>query len=426
MSSRQLLSINRLLDALVRPYPTVLGRPRSSFQVCGWIGLLFFMAQLAGLTLYLDLPLWSAAVLLVTSMITFLTLPMMGKIISGRESLTSFHHKVAVLAAAGIVLWMLGQPVLMHLDVLILSVGLFVACGRIGCLMVGCCHGRPHRWGVCYGEEHSQAGFTPYLVGVRLFPIQLIESLWIFAIVAAGNALVVSGAAPGQALCWYALSYCAGRFFLEFLRGDPTRPFYGGFSRAQWTCVLLMALVVLAGSLGLLPYRWWHLAAGAGVAAGMGAAAIGRRLRQDVRHRLLHPHHCREIASILDRINASPSGEPAHEESGATTFTVEIGCSSLGVRLSGGRTEQGGERMEHYSLSARDGAMEEARARIVADLILQLKPRSKEIEFFQGRRGVFHLLLRGGDPQRHPRHLIRSDGPTPFQHHSPLADSQAS
>ena len=106
--------------------------------------------------------------------------------------------------------------------------------------MVGCCHGRPHRWGVCYREEHAAVGFTPYFVGVRLFPIQAVESLWVFCIVTTGVTFVLNGRPAGAALAWYVVTYDLGRFCFEFLRGDPDRPYLWGFSQPQWISLLLM------------------------------------------------------------------------------------------------------------------------------------------------------------------------------------------
>src|SRR5439155_22019386 len=101
-----------------------------------------------------------------------------------------YHHEIDVMINAALLLWLLGQPLLPYLDLTILGIGMFLACGRVGCLMVGCCHGRPHSWGVRYKQEHADAGFAPYYVGVRLFPIQAVESLWVLSIVIVGNFFV--------------------------------------------------------------------------------------------------------------------------------------------------------------------------------------------------------------------------------------------
>ena len=55
-----------------------------------------------------------------------------------------------MIAVATVLLSLLDAPVLSYLDVTVLSLGLFLAWGRLGCLMAGCCHGRPQNWGVRY------------------------------------------------------------------------------------------------------------------------------------------------------------------------------------------------------------------------------------------------------------------------------------
>jgi prolipoprotein diacylglyceryltransferase len=57
---------------------------------------------------------------------------------------------MVVMLVAAAFLWLLHEhePIIPYLDVTILVIGIFLVCGRIGCLMVGCCHGKPHRWGV--------------------------------------------------------------------------------------------------------------------------------------------------------------------------------------------------------------------------------------------------------------------------------------
>lgn len=384
----------RILDRLVRTRTRLFGRSWSLFHVCGWIGLALFIMQGVLLTAYLGLSFGALAAIILTAAVTFLALPMIHKILFGAERLTSFHHKAAVLAAAALVLRLLGQPVLAHLDLLILGVGLFTACGRVGCLMVGCCHGRPCRWGVCYRQEHAEAGFTPYFVGVRLFPVQLAESLWIFAIVIAGNLLILRGDVQGETLAWYVIAYCGGRFCLEFLRGDPTRPFYAGFPRAQWTCLVVMASAAGTEAYGILPYHLWHWAAAAVVGAVMAAIAAGRRSSKTNRCHLLHPHHIREVAALLERV-AQPEIDtgPVAAQKGALSV-VEVGCSSLGIRLSAGTIKDADKRIDHYALSADGATMREADARTLADLILLLRHHTGPWELVAGGRKVFHLLLR--------------------------------
>jgi hypothetical protein len=280
---------------------------------------------------------------------------------------------------------------------MILGVGAFLVCGRIGCLKVGCCHGRPYRWGVCYSKEHADAGFTPCFVGVRLFPVQGVESLWVFCVVTTGVVFVLNGHPAGAALAWYVVAYDIGRFCFEFLRGDAERSYLWGFSQPQWISLLLMCGVVWAETAGVLPFHLWHAVATAGLALLMAVISLARRFSKTGRHRLLHPRHVREVADAM-----SLASSPAAETRAASQWTVlrrknsipaHVGCTSLGVQISGGKVRGAAGDTYHYTLSCRDGGMTEESARILAGLILQLRQSAGAGEFVKGNRNVFHLLI---------------------------------
>lgn len=117
------------------------------------------------------------------------------------------------------------------------------AFGRLGCLLAGCCHGRPTNlpWGIVFRDPAS--GVPPQWLGVPLHPTQLLE--------AAGDALIAVVLSrvfereerPGLAAAAYFASYGALRFFVEFLRGD-TVPLFAGLTAGQ---ALGMALIATAG-----------------------------------------------------------------------------------------------------------------------------------------------------------------------------------
>ena len=192
--------VNSCLDKLVRPEVRVYTRSLSAFHICGFTGLALAIIFALTLTIHLDLSLWVIGGIIGIAMLTFLTLAMVTKIITGEEQLIYYHHEIAILIASAVFLKVINHPLLPYLDVTILGVGIFLACGRLGCLMGGCCHGRPHRWGVRYRKEHADAGFTHYYVGVRLFPIQAVESIWVLMLVIVGSIIVLGRQAPGESL----------------------------------------------------------------------------------------------------------------------------------------------------------------------------------------------------------------------------------
>ncbi|MEJ2670931.1 MAG: prolipoprotein diacylglyceryl transferase [Deltaproteobacteria bacterium] len=378
---------NNLLDKLVRPEIRALQKTWQVYQVCGYTGFGLAIVLTISLVAYLNLsPLVMGAITLLTALV-FFGLVMASKIVTGEEQIVYYHHEIAVLLATTLLLRLLKQPVLPYLDLTVLGIGLFLACGRIGCLMAGCCHGRPYRWGVSYRPEHAEAGFTPWYVGVRLFPIQAVESGLVLGVVLVGTILVRRGAAPGTVLAWYTISYGMVRFVLEFWRGDPERPYLWGFSEAQWISLALMGLIAAAELSGALPLAPWHIGATAAVLGTMMALGLTRRFQENARYRLLQPRHVAEIAAAV-------ACEGCVRNQNCSQDQVRLRCTSQGVQISGGAIASGAGSVRHYAISSRDGDMTEKTARVLSRLILQLGRASGSSEFFKGnRQHVFHLLI---------------------------------
>ena len=379
---------NRGLDKLARPTIQIGRASRCAFRLCGCVGLVCACMLATGLMARVGLHAWVASLLLLSSVSTFLTVAMTTKIITGEEKLIYFHQEIAVVIAAAVVLYLIGAPVLPYLDLTTLGLGVFLASGRIGCLMVGCCHGRPHRWGVRYGNEHIAAGFARCYQGVRFFPIQGLESLWVLSVVFAGVLMVVGGQPAGSAFAWYVIAYDIGRFCFEFMRGDPDRTYHGGFSEAQWTSVILTLLVGAGEMLGLLPPKWWHVAAAICMATSIVVIATRRHWLGTSKHTLLDPRHIKELA---EAINMKPgldkkSGDFRGGE-------IQVSRTTLGVVISAGAvgTPEGG--FYSYALSYRHKAMDEGEARILARLICKLRNFPAPARLIKGRNSVYHLLI---------------------------------
>jgi Prolipoprotein diacylglyceryl transferase/Domain of unknown function (DUF4157) len=410
--------LNAILDRLVRLRLRVLERPVPAFQLCGIGGWITAFLLAIGLGTPRGLSAGFMAVILAATVVTFLALVMATKVVTGKERIVYYHHEIVVLAVVAVLLWVSRQPLLPYLDVTILGLGLFLACGRLGCFMVGCCHGRPYRLGASYRSEHAEAGFTPYYVGVRLFPVQLVESLWVLVVVAIGSGFVLRGDPPGTALTWYVVTYDVGRFALEFTRGDAERPYHLGFSEPQWISLVLTWMVPAAGLAGLLPFQAWHAGAAAALALAMVTIAICRRRRSTPTHRLLHPHHVKEIAEAVDAVsNTATAPVPRYRWRAArppasAPVAIAAGCTSLGIRISAGTRARGAARPDHYALSHRDGGLSEETARVLAGLILQLRHAVGAGEVLRGRHDVFHLVIdSGGRRERSSRRPNTTGGP---------------
>jgi len=374
---------NRIFDALARPRLFFARRSLSAFHICGYTGVMAALALGMTLAAQTGLEYWVLGLIAGTVMATFLVVALATKIITGQEQLIYYHQEIAVMVMSAVVARLLHRPVLPYMDLTILSVGLFLACGRIGCMMVGCCHGRPCAFGVRYREEHAKEGFTTWLVGVRLFPIQIVESLWVFGVVICGSVMVLRHSAPGSALAFYTVTYGAARFIFEFVRGDTDRPYTWGFSQGQWLSLWLISIVIVAELQNHLAVAAWHNAVWASMIALMLSAAVRRKLDRTQKFLLLHPHHVSEVAEAL-RLAATA------DENGVRRLTVA--STSLGVQISAGSIHDHEIAISHYTFSRRDGLNRESAA-VLAKLIMQLRHTTGSTELLTGQ-GAFHLLVR--------------------------------
>lgn len=99
------------------------------------------------------------------------------KWLSGREQLVLLEHVWFALLCSTAFLLAMKEPVAGYLDAVASGLCFFLALGRIGCTVVGCCHGPPSSLGIVYPFSHVGDGFDSRLVGVRLLPTQAIEAL---------------------------------------------------------------------------------------------------------------------------------------------------------------------------------------------------------------------------------------------------------
>lgn len=111
--------------------------------------------------------------------------------------------------------------------------------GRIGCSLIGCCHGMAYDgpFAITYHNSPAAPNNQPF------FPVQLLEAVLLFLL--AGVLLVMlfkNVGLDGLALT-YLVSYAVMRFLLEFLRGDVQRGAAAGLSTSQWFSLALLVLV---------------------------------------------------------------------------------------------------------------------------------------------------------------------------------------
>ena len=163
-------------------------------------------------------------------------------------------------------MWRHSMPVWTTCDAFAPGIAVGQAVGRMGCLLAGCCYGRPTDvpWGITFSDPFAAANSgTP--LDVSLHPTQPYEALAALAIL--GVLLLVERRGspfPGFTFLTYLLSYGTARFVIEFYRGDSRGTVLEVMSTSQFISALLVPssivfLMVLAyraaRSPGFLPRR---------------------------------------------------------------------------------------------------------------------------------------------------------------------------
>ena len=107
-------------------------------------------------------------------------------------------------------------------DALAPSIALGQMFGRLGCLMNGCCYGRPSDlpWAICFPKDHETHGLPVH-------PTEIYESLLNLALYLALAALYRRKKFTGQVFASYLICYALLRSFVEMFRGDYAE-YYGG------------------------------------------------------------------------------------------------------------------------------------------------------------------------------------------------------
>lgn len=126
---------------------------------------------------------------------------------------------------------------LKYADLLLPSVALAQGFGRLGCLLAGCCYGMETD-----SKVHlifPEGFYAP--AGIPLVPVQIYSSILNF--LHFGILVWISKCArqEGEVAAFYLLFYSAGRFVLEFFRGDLERGSVGALSTSQFIALFTFA-----------------------------------------------------------------------------------------------------------------------------------------------------------------------------------------
>jgi phosphatidylglycerol:prolipoprotein diacylglycerol transferase len=128
-------------------------------------------------------------------------------------------------------------------DIVAPSIALGSVFGRTGCLLNGCCYGRPTDlpWGIRFPADHPTGG-------VPVHPTEIYDGLLNLGLYFFLAWLFRRKKFDGQIFATYLLCYAVTRAFVEYFRGDYTNLHYHlGLTPAQWIGVpIFVAGLVLA------------------------------------------------------------------------------------------------------------------------------------------------------------------------------------
>lgn len=375
--------INNFLDFIVRPEIYFAGRNRNSYLFWQFIGITSGTFVIMTIAYFKNLSAVTMILVIVISILMSVLLFKSEEIFGKQYSLIVwakggvYHYQILIITSATIFLILSDEPALRYLDILVVGLILAQASGRIGCFMAGCCHGLPNDWGVLYTNEHLETGYRIYLRGVRLLPLQLIESLFLIVIFIICVLLTLKDNIPGEIFSFYIIIYGTGRFFIEFFRADTGRLYLLGFSEGQWTALILVSLIVGLELEGILYFSLWHLFSAILLITIIVYHNLKTYFFKSRSNEYFYPYHLEEIAKVLKwisgiavmNLNPGPSG-------------LYDGTTSQGLRISLDVLYNKNDRTYNYIISSEDKIMSNKTAKSLAKLIIRLlHPNNKNNTF---------------------------------------------
>lgn len=301
------------------------------------------------------------------------------KLLTGGERTASFQVQTSVLTGTWAALSLARVSPWPYLDLLVLALCVNHGVGRLGCTLAGCCHGRPARHGLVYGDAHA-ARLPRHLVGVTLLPTQLVEGVVLMGLTLGLVALTRAAHQPGDVLAAFVCGYASVRLVIDGERGDGSGPYAFGLTQAQVATGATLLLVARLSTLGVLPARpVWQLAPWAWAALAV-ALWLARQRRPTLA--LLAPAHLAELRAALDALAADP-------HAGSVPRVLR---TSRGVRLSGRLDDARNAGPAHVTFSRSTPSLQATEARALAEVTSQLL-RWPVPALVAGPAGVFHMVF---------------------------------
>jgi phosphatidylglycerol---prolipoprotein diacylglyceryl transferase len=162
----------------------------------------------------------------------------------------------SLIAVVSYALWAVPRRGLSFLaigDLVALYLPLVHAAGRVGCFLVGCCHGAPTdlSWAVIYTDPRVVAPLhcplhPSQLYSAALF-LLLFVGLWLYERASTVKASQLLVGRTGTMTCLYIMGLSCERFIIDFFRGDRVMLSGSPLSWYQW-----ISLALFIGASGAL------------------------------------------------------------------------------------------------------------------------------------------------------------------------------
>ena len=164
----------------------------------------------------------------------------------GGEGATIFGAILGGTLAASIAARVMGISIGHFANIVALGLPLSQAIGRVGCILNGCCYGKPTAlpWGVVWTHPRSYAYQDTFLRGIAVHPTQVYELIWNLFFVFTTVWLVRKRLLKRGWMLYllYISVYSFGRFFITLLRVNE--PFLFGLQQAQVVSLLVLAIAI--------------------------------------------------------------------------------------------------------------------------------------------------------------------------------------
>lgn len=190
-----------------------------------------------------------AWMVLLFAVVTTVSAAIWAQVIEGSEKLKrpfGFYGAIVGIIFASLLVWLLGFNAWVLIGVISVIMPWVQGVGRFGCLINGCCHGKPTEnanIGIRYFHFRSRVCNVSGLKGKYLHPTQVYSMLWLLFVGFLLLVLWLNDLSYSFIFGMYLILTGIGRFVEEAYRGEVQTPYWNTLRLYQWVAIA----TVLAG-----------------------------------------------------------------------------------------------------------------------------------------------------------------------------------